>query len=74
MSGEDLSLEGRDLAPATVDREFGLAYAAAPGFEKRAIEYLERAPQDDAEVLAHLIYMSRVERRLSSIRLKWPRR
>ena len=39
------------------DREFGLAYAAAPGFEKRALEYLERAPQDDAEVLAHLAYL-----------------
>ncbi len=25
------------------DREFGLAYAAMPGFEKRALEYLERA-------------------------------
>jgi hypothetical protein len=39
------------------DREFGLAYAAVPGFEKRAIEYLQRAPQDDAEVLAHLAYL-----------------
>jgi tetratricopeptide (TPR) repeat protein len=39
------------------DREFGLAYAAVPGFEKRATEYLERAPQDDAEVLAHLAYL-----------------
>jgi predicted CXXCH cytochrome family protein len=39
------------------DREFGLAYAVVPGFEKRAIEYLERAPQDDAEVLVHLAYL-----------------
>ena len=39
------------------DREFGLAYAAVPGFEKRALEYLERASQDDAEVLAHLAYL-----------------
>jgi tetratricopeptide (TPR) repeat protein len=39
------------------DREIGLAYAAVPGFEKQAREYLERAPQDDAEVLAHLAYL-----------------
>ena len=39
------------------DREYGLAYAAVSGFEKRATEYLERAPQDDAEVLAHLAYL-----------------
>jgi tetratricopeptide repeat protein/cytochrome c554/c'-like protein len=39
------------------DREFGLAYSAMPGFEKRAMAYLERAPQDDAEVLAHLAYL-----------------
>jgi tetratricopeptide (TPR) repeat protein len=39
------------------DREFGLAYAAVRGFEKRAVEYLERAPQDDGEVLAHLAYL-----------------
>jgi hypothetical protein len=39
------------------DREFGLAYAAVPGFEKQAREYLERAPQDDAEVLVHLAYL-----------------
>ncbi len=39
------------------DREFGLAYAAVAGFEKRALEYLERAPQDDAEVLVHLAYL-----------------
>ncbi len=39
------------------EREFGLAYSAMPGFEKRAMEYLERAPQDDAEVLAHLAYL-----------------
>ena len=38
------------------DREIGLAYAAAPGFEKQAQEYLERAPQNDAEVLTHLAY------------------
>ena len=55
MSGE------RKLVPfggAKVgDREYGLAYAAVPGFEKRAVEYLERAPQDDAEVLVHLAYL-----------------
>ena len=28
-----------------------------PGFEKLALEYLERAPQDDAEVLVHLAYL-----------------
>ncbi len=39
------------------DREFGLAYAAVPGFEKQARDYLERAPQDDAEVLTHLAYL-----------------
>jgi predicted CXXCH cytochrome family protein len=39
------------------DREFGLAYAAVPGFEKRAREYLERAPQDDPDVLVHLAYL-----------------
>jgi predicted CXXCH cytochrome family protein len=39
------------------DREIGLAYAAMPGFEKQARDYLERAPQDDAEVLAHLAYL-----------------
>jgi hypothetical protein len=39
------------------DREFGLAYASVGGFEKRALEYLERAPQDDAEVLVHLAYL-----------------
>jgi predicted CXXCH cytochrome family protein len=39
------------------DREFGLAYATAPGFEKRAMEYLERAPLDDAEALARLAYL-----------------
>jgi predicted CXXCH cytochrome family protein len=38
------------------NREIGLAYAAVPGFEKQAREYLERAPQD-AEVLAHLAYL-----------------
>jgi hypothetical protein len=39
------------------DRELGLAYANMPGFEKQAQAYLERAPQDDAEVLAHLAYL-----------------
>lgn len=39
------------------DREYGLAYANVPGFEKRALEYLKRAPQDDAEVLVHLAYL-----------------
>ena len=43
-------------APAG-DRELGLAYAAIPGFEKQAVERLERAPQDDPEVLAHLAYL-----------------
>jgi predicted CXXCH cytochrome family protein len=51
----------RKLVPfggaAAGDREIGLAYAAVPGFEKRAREYLERAPRDDAEVLAHLAYL-----------------
>jgi len=39
------------------DRELGLAYATLPGFEKQAREHLERAPQNDAEVLAHLGYL-----------------
>src|SRR5260370_1105749 len=39
------------------DREFGLAFAAILGLEKRALEYLERAPQDEAEVLVHLAYL-----------------
>jgi tetratricopeptide (TPR) repeat protein len=39
------------------NREFGLAYAALPGYEKRALDYLERAPQDDAEVLVRLAYL-----------------
>ena len=39
------------------DREYGLAYAAMPGFEKQAREYLDRVPQDDGEVLAHLAYL-----------------
>ena len=51
----------RKLAPfggaAAGDREFGLAYASLPGFEKQAREYLERAPQNDGEVLAHLGYL-----------------
>jgi len=51
----------RKLVPfggaAAGDREIGLAYAAVPGFEKLAREYLERAPQDDAEVLSHLAYL-----------------
>jgi hypothetical protein len=40
------------------DREFGLAYAAVPAFEKQARQHLERAPQDDAEVLVHLAYLN----------------
>jgi predicted CXXCH cytochrome family protein len=51
----------RKLVPfdgaAAGDREFGLAYAAILGFEKQARDRLERAPQDDAEVLAHLAYL-----------------
>ena len=51
----------RKLVPfggaAAGDREFGLAYAPVPGFEKRALEFFERAPHDDAEVLAHLAYL-----------------
>ena len=43
-------------APAG-DREYGLAYAGVPGFERQARDYLERAPQDDGEVLAHLAYL-----------------
>jgi tetratricopeptide (TPR) repeat protein len=39
------------------DREYGLAYAAIAGFERQAREYLERAPQDDAEVLVRLAYL-----------------
>ena len=39
------------------DREIGLAYSSVPGFEKKAQAYLERAPQDEAEVLAHLAYL-----------------
>jgi len=39
------------------DREYGLAFAGVPGFERQAREYLERAPQDDGEVLAHLAYL-----------------
>jgi tetratricopeptide (TPR) repeat protein len=53
--------QGRKLVPfgrvRAGDREFGLAYAAMPGFEKVALEYLERAPQNDAEVLVHLAYL-----------------
>jgi predicted CXXCH cytochrome family protein len=36
------------------DRELGLAYAEIPGFEDEAIGHLERAPQEDPDVLAHL--------------------
>ena len=43
-------------APAG-DREYGLAYAGVPGFERQARDHLERAPQDDGEVLAHLAYL-----------------
>src|SRR5260370_13138597 len=39
------------------DREFGLAYAQVPGYESRAIDYLERAPRDDAEVLTRLAFL-----------------
>ena len=42
---------------AAGDREFGLAYASLAGFEKQARAFLERASQDDAEVLAHLAYL-----------------
>ena len=37
-------------------REFGLAYASIAGCEGQAREYLERAPRDDAKVLADLAY------------------
>ena len=50
----------RKLAPFRTtagDREYGLAYATIPGCEKQAIASLERAPQDDPEVLAHLAYL-----------------
>jgi hypothetical protein len=43
-------------APAG-DREYGLAYASIAGYEKQAQAYLERAPQDDAAVLANLAYL-----------------
>jgi predicted CXXCH cytochrome family protein len=39
------------------DREFGLAYASIAGFERQARDHLERAPQDDAEVLTRLAYL-----------------
>jgi hypothetical protein len=39
------------------DREYGLAYAQVAGYESRAIEYLERAPRDDAELLTRLAYL-----------------
>ncbi len=39
------------------DREIGLAYAAAPGFQKLALQYLEKAKLEDAEVLATLAYL-----------------
>jgi hypothetical protein len=39
------------------DREFGLAYSQVPGYESRAIECLERAPRDDAEVLTRLAFL-----------------
>ena len=62
---------------------YGLAYAGVAGFEKQAIEYLERAPQKDAEVLAHLAYLYEtratgrrrrdcMRRRSSSIRPRLP--
>jgi predicted CXXCH cytochrome family protein len=51
----------RKLVPfggaAAGERETGLAYASIPGFEKQARDHLERAPQDDAEVLARLAYL-----------------
>ncbi|MGA3238282.1 MAG: tetratricopeptide repeat protein [Bryobacteraceae bacterium] len=60
-TGALTAASGRKLVPfggvEAGDREIGLAYAAVPGFEKQAREYLERAPQDDAEVLAHLAYL-----------------
>jgi tetratricopeptide (TPR) repeat protein len=39
------------------DREFGLAYAGVPGFEERAIQYLEQAPRNDPDVLLHLAFL-----------------
>jgi predicted CXXCH cytochrome family protein len=51
----------RKLVPfggaAAGEREFGLAYASVPGFEKQARDHLERAPQNDADVLARLAYL-----------------
>lgn len=38
-------------------REFGLAYASLPGCDAQAREYLDRASQDDAKVLADLAYL-----------------
>jgi Tetratricopeptide repeat/Cytochrome c554 and c-prime len=38
-------------------RELGLAYAKIPGFGVQAVQYLEKAPQDDAEVLLQLAYL-----------------
>jgi tetratricopeptide (TPR) repeat protein len=39
------------------DREIGLAYAAVPGFQKLALQYLEKAKLEDAEALATLAYL-----------------
>jgi hypothetical protein len=36
------------------NRELGLAYASVAGFQEQAIQYLERAPEHDALVLAQL--------------------
>jgi hypothetical protein len=60
--GASIAVSGlRELVPfggvKVGEREYGMAYAAVPGFEKRAVEYLQRAPQDDAEVLANLAYL-----------------
>jgi hypothetical protein len=55
----DRKLTPFGTAPGTTagNREYGLAYATQPGYRKQAIAYLERAPQDDAEVLANLAYL-----------------
>jgi tetratricopeptide (TPR) repeat protein len=38
-------------------REFGLAYSKIPGFQEQAMQYLEKAPRNDAEVLLQLAYL-----------------
>jgi hypothetical protein len=39
------------------EREYGLAYAAQPGFQKQAILHLERAAPADGEAMAHLAFL-----------------